>query len=141
MGKHSNFHVLRLKVEILKLNNFPDFEGYIKLLQLKKEQLGSNKKPQPSTILSGLAVAGIEKHDAALSLRSPTYATETVALCSVDEQHILFVPPIPQQILISVNQPYAGPAASCCGIIGTHRKHMNEDYFNHFCNIPFTGSA
>jgi hypothetical protein len=30
------------------------------------------------------------------------------------------VPPIPQQIQISVDQPYAGPAASCCGIIGTH---------------------
>jgi hypothetical protein len=34
---------------------------------------------------------------------------------------ILFVPPITQQIQISVDQPYAGPAASCCGIIGTHR--------------------
>jgi hypothetical protein len=34
--------------------------------------------------------------------------------------HILYVPPIPQQIQISVDQPYAGPAASCCGIIGTH---------------------
>jgi hypothetical protein len=33
---------------------------------------------------------------------------------------ILYVPPIPQQIQISVDQPYAGPAASCCGIIGTH---------------------
>jgi hypothetical protein len=32
---------------------------------------------------------------------------------------MLFVPPIPQQIQISVDQPYAGPAASCCGIIGT----------------------
>jgi hypothetical protein len=34
--------------------------------------------------------------------------------------HILFVPPIPQQIQISVDQPYAGPAASCYGIIGIH---------------------
>jgi hypothetical protein len=33
---------------------------------------------------------------------------------------ILYVPPIPQQIQISVDQPYAGPAASCCGIIGTY---------------------
>jgi hypothetical protein len=34
--------------------------------------------------------------------------------------NILFVPPIPQQIQISVDQHNAGPAASCCGIIGTH---------------------
>jgi hypothetical protein len=33
---------------------------------------------------------------------------------------ILIVSPIPQQIQISVDQPYAGPTASCCGIIGTH---------------------
>jgi hypothetical protein len=33
---------------------------------------------------------------------------------------ILYVPPILQQIQISVDQPYAGPAASCCGINGTH---------------------
>jgi hypothetical protein len=33
--------------------------------------------------------------------------------------YVLYVPPIPQQIQISVDQPYAGPAASCCGIIGT----------------------
>jgi hypothetical protein len=31
---------------------------------------------------------------------------------------ILFVPPILQQIQISVDQPYAGPAACCCGIVG-----------------------
>jgi hypothetical protein len=36
---------------------------------------------------------------------------------------ILCVPPIPQQIQISVDQPYAGPAASCCGIIGTHSTY------------------
>jgi hypothetical protein len=35
--------------------------------------------------------------------------------------NILYVPPIPQQIQISVDQPYAGPAASCCVISGTHR--------------------
>jgi hypothetical protein len=34
--------------------------------------------------------------------------------------YILYVPPILQQIQISVDQPYAGPAASCCGINGTH---------------------
>jgi hypothetical protein len=34
--------------------------------------------------------------------------------------HILYVPPIPQQIQISVDQPYPGPAASCCVISGTH---------------------
>jgi hypothetical protein len=34
--------------------------------------------------------------------------------------YILYVPPIPQQIQISVDQPYAGPAASCCVISGTH---------------------
>jgi hypothetical protein len=39
---------------------------------------------------------------------------------SAAETYILYVPPIPQQILISVDQPYTGPAASCCGIIGTH---------------------
>jgi hypothetical protein len=33
---------------------------------------------------------------------------------------ILFLPPIPQQIQISVDQSYAGPAASCCVIIRTH---------------------
>jgi hypothetical protein len=33
---------------------------------------------------------------------------------------ILYVPPISQQIQISVDQPYAGPSASCCGINGTH---------------------
>jgi hypothetical protein len=34
--------------------------------------------------------------------------------------YILYVPLIRQQIQISVDQPYAGPAASCCGINGTH---------------------
>jgi hypothetical protein len=33
--------------------------------------------------------------------------------------HILFVPPIPLQIQISIDQPYNGPAASCCVISGT----------------------
>jgi hypothetical protein len=37
----------------------------------------------------------------------------------VDERGI-WVPPIPQQIQISVDQPYAGPDASCCSINGTH---------------------
>jgi hypothetical protein len=34
--------------------------------------------------------------------------------------HVLYVPLIPQQIQISVDQPYAGPASSCCVISGTH---------------------
>jgi hypothetical protein len=34
--------------------------------------------------------------------------------------YILYVPPMPQQIQISVDQPYAGPAGSCCVIIGTY---------------------
>jgi hypothetical protein len=37
--------------------------------------------------------------------------------------YILYVPPIPQQIQISVDQLYSGPAASCCSIIGTHSMY------------------
>jgi hypothetical protein len=37
-----------------------------------------------------------------------------------NEGKILYVPLIRQQIQISVDQPYTGPAASCCGINGTH---------------------
>jgi hypothetical protein len=33
---------------------------------------------------------------------------------------ILYVPPILQQIQVSVDQPYADPAARCCSINGTH---------------------
>jgi hypothetical protein len=44
---------------------------------------------------------------------------------------ILFVPPIPQQNQISVDQPYAGPDASCCGIIGiigdVHRVYFRGE--------------
>jgi hypothetical protein len=43
---------------------------------------------------------------------------------------ILFVATIPQQIQISVDQPYAGPAASCCGIIGTHSVSNNFNIFS-----------
>jgi hypothetical protein len=42
--------------------------------------------------------------------------------------YILFVPPIPQQIQISVDQPYTGPAASCYGIVGTHSIYYVEQY-------------
>jgi hypothetical protein len=42
---------------------------------------------------------------------------------------ILCVPPILQQIQISVDQPYVGPAASCCVISGTHSIYHNEVHF------------
>jgi hypothetical protein len=38
--------------------------------------------------------------------------------------NILVVPPMPQQIQISVDQPYAGQAARCCGISGTHSTYI-----------------
>jgi hypothetical protein len=51
---------------------------------------------------------------------------------SLTPPHILYVPPIPQQIQISVDQPYAGPAASCCGIIGTHSMYLVVFYVGEY---------
>jgi hypothetical protein len=60
-----------------------------------------------------------------LTLTDPELAPPSTESCFSMNNYlfivdILYVPPIPQQILISVDQPYAGPAASCCVIIGTH---------------------
>jgi hypothetical protein len=41
-------------------------------------------------------------------------------------ENILYVPSIPQQIQISVDQPYTGPAASCCVINMTHSTTFLE---------------
>jgi hypothetical protein len=66
---------------------------------------GQKNRKQPPLPASQWVMVGIEP-----TLRPPNGGI----------LNILYVLPIPQQIQISVDQPYAGPAASCCGIIGTH---------------------
>jgi hypothetical protein len=54
--------------------------------------------------------------------------------------NILFVPPIPQQIQISVDQPYAGPAASRCGIIGTHSIENRMGWLGRHTSVEISRS-
>jgi hypothetical protein len=71
-----------------------------------------------------MSVRGEAEADMAYKRRTQVPQKPGSRLTFCGFRYILFVPPIPQQIQISVDQPYAGPAARCCGIIGTHSMYI-----------------